>query len=95
MKIEKSSPSRLDSAPQHFLSYTTKAPLMAGPPWSNVTLWVDCATLTRLLVPSYPSLHTAAQTQLHPVVLPHVSHFRHVPLRTSVKFEHSGQASPT
>jgi hypothetical protein len=33
--------------------------------------------------------------QLHPVVLPHVSHFKHVPLRTSVKFAHSGQASPT
>lgn len=34
-------------------------------------------------------------TQLHPVVEPHVSHFRHVPFRTMVKFEHSGQASPT
>ena len=32
--------------------------------------------------------------QLHPVVLPHVSHFRQVPLRTSVKFPHSPQASP-
>ncbi len=31
----------------------------------------------------------------HPVVDPHVSHLRHVPLRTSVKFWHSGQASPT
>lgn len=31
----------------------------------------------------------------HPVVLPHVSHFKHVPFRTSVKFWHSGQASPT
>jgi hypothetical protein len=30
-----------------------------------------------------------------PVVLPQVSHFRQVPLRTSVKFAHSGQASPT
>ena len=33
--------------------------------------------------------------QLHPVVLPHVSHFRHVPFRTSVKFPHSGQLSPS
>jgi len=33
--------------------------------------------------------------QLHPVVLPHVSHFMQVPLRTSVKFMHSGQASPS
>jgi len=33
--------------------------------------------------------------QLHPVVPPHVSHFRQVPLRTMVKLPHSGQASPT
>jgi hypothetical protein len=32
--------------------------------------------------------------QLHPVVAPHVSHFRHVPFRTSVKLLHSEQASP-
>src|SRR5262249_10908531 len=32
--------------------------------------------------------------QLHPVVFPQVSHLRHVPLRTSVKFPHSVQASP-
>ena len=31
----------------------------------------------------------------HPVVLPHVSHFKHVPFRTRVKFAHSGQLSPT
>lgn len=68
---------------------------MAGPPDSNVTLWVDCATLTRHLVSNYASLHTLGSYQLQPVVLPHVSHFRQVPLRTSVKFEHSGQASPT
>jgi len=30
-----------------------------------------------------------------PVVEPQVSHFRQVPLRTSVKFWHSGQDSPT
>ena len=33
--------------------------------------------------------------QLHPVVLPHVSHFMQVPLRTNVKFPHSPQASPS
>ena len=33
--------------------------------------------------------------QLHPVVPPQVSHFRHVPLRTMVKLPHSGQDSPT
>ena len=31
----------------------------------------------------------------HPVVLPHVSHFKHVPLRTSVKFPHSPHISPS
>ena len=31
----------------------------------------------------------------HPVVEPHVSHFKQVPLRTSVKLAHSGQLSPT
>src|SRR4029079_7905628 len=30
-----------------------------------------------------------------PLVPPHVSHFRQVPLRTSVKFPHSRQASPS
>jgi hypothetical protein len=33
--------------------------------------------------------------QLHPLVPPHVSHFRHVPFRTSVKFPHSRQSSPS
>lgn len=37
----------------------------------------------------------ALTAQEQPVVLPQVSHFRQVPLRTSVKFAHSGQASPT
>ena len=31
----------------------------------------------------------------HPVVEPQVSHFMQVPLRTSVKFWHSAQASPS
>ena len=31
----------------------------------------------------------------HPVVLPHVSHFMQVPLRTKVKLPHSLQASPS
>jgi hypothetical protein len=33
--------------------------------------------------------------QLHPVVLPQVSHFMQVPLRTRVKLPHSPQASPS
>jgi len=32
--------------------------------------------------------------QLQPLVEPQVSHFRQVPLRTMVKFEHSEQMSP-
>jgi len=31
----------------------------------------------------------------HPVVLPHVSHFMHVPFRTSVKLPHSLHISPS
>ena len=31
----------------------------------------------------------------HPVVLPHVSHLRHVPFLTSVKFRHSEHISPS
>jgi hypothetical protein len=31
----------------------------------------------------------------HPVVLPHVSHFMQVPLRTSVKLPHSPHISPS
>lgn len=33
--------------------------------------------------------------QLQPLVEPQVSHLRQVPLRTSVKFMHSEQASPS
>lgn len=33
--------------------------------------------------------------QLQPVVAPQVSHFRQVPLRTSVMFWHSGHGSPS
>jgi len=33
--------------------------------------------------------------QLHPEVLPQVSHFRQVPLRTMVKLPHSAQFSPS
>jgi len=35
------------------------------------------------------------ETYEQPVVEPQVSHFRQVPFRTSVKFAHSGQDSPT
>jgi hypothetical protein len=39
--------------------------------------------------------HDESQAHEHPVVEPHVSHFKHVPLRTRVKFPHSPQASPS
>jgi|GEM_PF-2282617 len=35
------------------------------------------------------------EPQLHPLVEPHVSHFKHVPFRTMVKFPHSEQLSPS
>ncbi len=37
----------------------------------------------------------AMVTQEHPLVEPQVSHFRHVPLRTKVKFPQSPQVSPS
>jgi hypothetical protein len=37
----------------------------------------------------------SAVCQLHPVVLPHVSHLRQVPFLKSVKLPHSPQASPS
>src|SRR5271166_6472532 len=44
-----------------------------------------------------PELLEAAfrRSHEHPVVLPHVSHFMHVPFRTSVKLPHSPQGSPS
>ena len=39
--------------------------------------------------------HGASLVHEQPVVLPQVSHFMHVPLRTKVKLAHSGHASPT
>lgn len=36
-----------------------------------------------------------ASSYEHPLVLPHVLHFMHVPLRTSVKFPQPPQASPS
>lgn len=41
----------------------------------------------------FTSLIAAAHE--HPVVLPHVLHFKQVPFLTSVKFPHSPQLSPT
>ena len=40
-------------------------------------------------------ISTSHNPHEHPVVAPHVSHFKHVPFRTSVKLAHSGQASPS
>ena len=39
--------------------------------------------------------HDALMDHEHPVVLPHVSHFMQVPLRTSVKLPHSPHGSPS
>jgi hypothetical protein len=44
---------------------------------------------------SLPTTTAVCVDQLHPVVLPHVSHFMQVPLRTSVKLPHSEHISPS
>lgn len=46
-------------------------------------------------IPNFGPPSKDKNSQLHPVVPPQVSHFRQVPLRTRVKFMHSGQASPS
>jgi hypothetical protein len=42
-----------------------------------------------------PGHDDSLTAQLHPVVLPHVSHFMQVPFLTSVKFPHSPHISPS
>jgi hypothetical protein len=42
-----------------------------------------------------PSRAAGHKPQEHPLVVPQVSHFMQVPLRTSVKLPHSEQASPS
>lgn len=42
-----------------------------------------------------PETPKSRNIQLHPVVEPHVLHFKHVPFRTSVKLPHSPHESPT
>jgi hypothetical protein len=39
--------------------------------------------------------HDESAAYEHPVVDPQVSHFKHVPFRTSVKFKHSEHISPS
>ena len=48
-----------------------------------------------LSIPDGSFAVNSERSSLHPVVLPHVSHFMQVPLRTSVKLPHSPQASPS
>ncbi len=42
-----------------------------------------------------PATRRGPETHEHPLVAPQVLHFMQVPLRTSVKFPHSPQASPS
>lgn len=42
-----------------------------------------------------PGLFTPRLAYEHPLVEPHVSHFKHVPFRTIVKFWHSGHETPS
>src|SRR5271163_400907 len=53
--------------------------------------WVHPSSSGRRMI----SLTIVGTGHEHPVVEPHVSHFRHVPLRTMVKLPHSPQASPS
>jgi len=63
-----------------------------------VQLLVICGLRVRLLPHDDAGLfpaHARSRAQLHPLVLPQVLHFMQVPLRTSVKFPHVPQASPS
>ena len=62
--------------------------------WPSKCKAKDEDLLGGLVGPIEPLEHRAAANQLQPDVLPQVSHFRHVPLRTMVKLEHSEQLSP-
>lgn len=48
-----------------------------------------------LNLPMAPQAERPPQDQLQPVVEPQLSHFRQVPLRTSVMLPHSPQGSPS
>ena len=50
---------------------------------------------TRIAALTRSRMTYVSEDHEHPLVLPQVSHFRQVPLRTIVKFWHSEQATPT
>ena len=56
---------------------------------------LEIKTKQRGMAPALFHLNLGLKAYEQPVVEPQVSHFKQVPLRTSVKFAHSGQASPT
>jgi hypothetical protein len=72
-------------------------------PWRRVAGILCPKTRANLSRANFAARNTFVETiryndfdpQLHPVVLPHVSHFMHVPLRTSVKLPHSEHISPS
>ena len=68
----------------------------ACPPWPIhlIDPFKGRANETRAVV-RLPFLSSGRRAYEHPVVLPHVSHFMQVPLRTRVKLPHSPQASPS
>jgi hypothetical protein len=68
--------------------------LVKGSPLISV---LDCSLAVIQLVSDDASdfLSHKCAHQLHPVVDPQVSHFKHVPFRTSVKFMHSVHISPS
>jgi hypothetical protein len=50
--------------------------------------------LIRFSVDDPEALVALDDLQLHPVVSPHASHFKQVPFRTIMKFEHAVHESP-
>jgi len=61
--------------------------------WHDLTPPLLAHTVS--IPPINPCVRLCLLNHEHPVVLPHVSHLRHVPFRTSVKFMHSEHISPS
>ena len=93
-----------DGAERGFSPYPTPKTKSAGSTKSTPLPLLLLVTFTQQTLTHSTRTHstqltltqqTQTPTHEHPVVLPQVSHFKQVPLRTRVKFAHSGQLSPT
>ena len=90
---------RVPKAESTFCGYPVSGPVSESPPRERRAFNLYGLLPGAKHYGEFPLLRKAlprlAAPQLHPVVPPHVLHFRHVPLRTKVKFPHSPQASPS